>query len=353
MATFDKRISVRTNKISWRARIRRKGLPDLIKTFPRKTDAKLWAEEKETAIHSGLYTPSLEAKRHCVNDVLDIYEPEILQSLKDPYSRLKHLSTWRQEIGDIKLDELTKKHIKNFRKKLRNKVSDATANRYVASISAALSYAVEEPEWLIKNPALGIKKLPEPDGRKRFLNDEERDNLVAASASFPNYPEMHAIILIAITAGMRRGEILNLKWSDCDFGLRRLLIEDSKNEESRSVPLVGPALTSLIRWSKVRPLDSDVLVFPSHTKGAKNRPLDIDHAWRLVREAAGLTNFRFHDLRHTAASYLAMSGAGLRDIGDILGHKSLSMTLRYSHLTDDHKRKTVSRMVDTYFGAQI
>ena len=350
MASFDKRTSPVTGKISWRARIRRKGFPDLVQTFPRKTDAKRWAEETEAALSSGRYLSSLVAKRHRVKDVFNAYEPEILDRLKDPYSRLKHLAVWHSKLGDMALADLQPYHIKNFREKLRHQVSNATANRYVASLSAALGFAVKELGWIENNPALRVKKLREPKGRTRFLSDEERDNLIDACALFVKYPEMQTIVLIAITTGMRRGEILNLRWADCDFKSRRFIVRDSKNGTSRSVPLVGPALTSLVGCCKVRPLANKALIFPSHTEGAVNTPLDIDHAWQLVRKAAGLTNFRFHDLRHTAASYLAMSGAGLREIGDILGHKSLSMTLRYSHLTEDHKLQTVSRMVDKVFG---
>jgi len=92
------------------------------------------------------------------------------------------------------------------------------------------------------------------------------------------------------------------------------------------------------------------LVFPSHVSANPSHLFEIDHAWQLIRAKADLKDFRFHDLRHTAASYLAMSGAGLREIGDILGHKSISMTKRYSHLTEDHKHRTVSKMVHAVFG---
>ncbi|MDG2141464.1 MAG: hypothetical protein P8K27_08195 [Gammaproteobacteria bacterium] len=94
MASFDKRTSPLSGKISWRVRIRRKGLRDLIKTFSRKTDAKLWAEQTEASLSSGQNLSSLKAKKHRVKDVLDIYESEILGLLKDPCSHLYHLKAW-------------------------------------------------------------------------------------------------------------------------------------------------------------------------------------------------------------------------------------------------------------------
>ena len=350
MATFDKRISPHTGKISWRVRIRRTNLPALSKSFPNKTEARQWASTTEAALDEGRLNTVAAFKRHRANDVFDLYEADIVRRLKDSYNRIAHLKFWRAEIGSTLLHELSSYEIRSAREKLRATKSDSTTNRYLASLSAALSFAATELDWIDKNPVLKLKKLREPRGRTRLLSDSERKRLLQASTSLPKYPEMQVIILIALTTGMRRGEILNLRWSDCDFKLRRLIIRDSKNSESRSVPLADVTLNSLHKWENVRPLDASALIFPSHVSTNPSHLLEIDHAWQLIRAKAGLVDFRFHDLRHTAASYLAMSGAGLREIGDILGHKSIAMTKRYSHLTEDHKHRTVSRMVQTMFG---
>jgi integrase len=353
MATIDKRTSPRTGKVTWRVRIRRTNLPDITKSFSNKSEAKQWAFSTEAALIEGRLNTGAAFKKHRVNDVFDLYEDDIVRLLKDPYNRITHLKFWRIEIGSILLHELSSYEIRTARQKLRAKQLDSTTNRYLASLSAALSFAVNELDWIDKNPALKVKKFREPRGRTRFLSDSEREKLLQASTSLPKYPEMQIIILIALTTGMRRGEILNLRWSDCDFKLRRLIIRDSKNSESRSVPLADVTLTSLRKWGKVRPLDANALVFPSHVSANPSHLFEIDHAWQLIRAKADLKDFRFHDLRHTAASYLAMSGAGLREIGDILGHKSISMTKRYSHLTEDHKYCTVSKMVHAVFGESL
>ena len=352
MATIDKRTSPRTGKVTWRVRIRRTNLPDITKSFSNKSEAKQWAFSTEAALIEGRLNTGAAFKKHRVNDVFDLYEDDIVRRLKDPYNRITHLKFWRIEIGSILLHELSSYEIRTARQKLRAKKLDSTTNRYLASLSAALSFAVNELDWIDKNPALKVKKFREPRGRTRFLSDSEREKLLQASTSLPKYPEMQIIILIALTTGMRRGEILNLRWTDCDFKLRRLIIRDSKNSESRSVPLAEITLNSLRTWGKVRPIDANSLVFPSHVNSNPSHHLSIDHAWQLIRTKAGLEDFKFHDLRHTAASYLAMSGAGLREIGDILGHKSISMTMRYSHLTEDHKHRTVSRMVQAVFGEE-
>ena len=351
MATILKRLSARTGKISWHARVRRKN-HNLTKTFSRKADAQFWARSVEAAIDRGALPDSAQSRNRTVSDLLDLYEPHILQELKDATNRLYHLDHWRSEIGHIKLIELTPKHIKDYSDQLSTTVSPATTNRYVASLSAALTYAVKELYWLEKNPAFNVKKRTEPKARNRFLNDKERRDLIQAGSSLPKFPEMLPIIYLAITTGMRKSEILNLTWDDCDFTQRRITIRESKNGEQRVVPLLGPAFDELSRWAKIRPIDSNLHIFPSRRSPASKKLLDIDHSWRLVRDAAGLVNFRFHDLRHTAASYLAMSGASLLEIGDILGHKSQSVTMRYAHLTNDHKQKTVLRMIEQKLGAE-
>ena len=352
MASFEKLVSKKTGKKSWRARVRCKGTSDLSATFSRLTDAKHWAAQTEASIKSGNHLLIAKSKQQSVNDVLDLYEPEILQRLKDPFTRIQQLTYWRNEIGNLPLADVTTFVIKTRLEELQDNLSDSTVNRYTAALSGALTYAVKELEWLKTNPCLKIKRLKEPKGRTRFLSEQERHNLLAACQSLTNYPELKSIVLLAMTTGMRRSEILTLKWRDINFKTQRIVIWETKNNETRAVPLVGPALIALSHWAKVRPLDGSALVFPSHVPGKNNRPFDIDHAWCLAKKHAELKNFKFHDLRHTAASYLAMSGAGLREIGDILGHKTLSMVQRYSHLTEDHKCDTVTRMVQTVFGGQ-
>ena len=134
---------------------------------------------------------------------------------------------------------------------------------------------------------------------------------------------------------MRRGEILNLRWSDIDLDRRQLTIRDSKNGESRTVEInshLADTLGSLERRS-----DSP-LVFPSRHGQAYN---DIRASFLAACQKAGITAFRFHDLRHTFASHLVMKGIDLTTVKELLGHKTIQMTLRYSHLSQGHKKKAV------------
>ena len=349
MAIIESRTS-QSGATSWRVKIRIKGNPQVSATFKRRTDAKQWAAITESEILEDRYFKHAKSKSRTLNDAIKIYCEEGISHLKDPHTRISHLAYWEKELGTAYLAELTSNRILECRSKLAKVRSNSTANRYVATLSALLSFAANERQLLPSNPLKTIKKLKEPKGRTRILNERERINLINSCEAHKKYPEMIPIVLLAITTGMRRGEILNLRWADIDFRRQKIVIWNTKNNETRHVPLVGPALRAVREWSKIRPLNDSALLFPSQVKGNPQNIFHLDHAWRLVKSSTGLTDFRFHDLRHTAASYLAMNGAGLREIADILGHKTLAMVMRYSHLTEDHKHQTVTRMSNAIFG---
>lgn len=147
---------------------------------------------------------------------------------------------------------------------------------------------------------------------------------------------------------MRLGEILSIRWRDVDFERKRIVLHDTKNGSSRQVPLAGAATEELKKMlaakkaSKVQAIKpiGDELVFHGRGDGS----LNIRCAWDAAVKTAKLGNYRFHDNRHTAASYLAMNGATLLELSQILGHKTLSMVKRYAHLTEQHLHTVVERM---------
>jgi integrase len=191
-----------------------------------------------------------------------------------------------------------------------------------------------------------VRKPKEPRGRVRFLSDDERHALLAACQQSRN-PHLSLVVVLAVSTGGRRGELLALTWQYVDLKRGLLTFHDTKNGESRSVPLTGAALDLMRQHAKVRRLDTS-LVFPTPTG---EKPLGMRDAFENAVQRAGIVNFHFHDLRHTAASYLAMNGAGLREIADILGHKTLAIVQRYAHLTEAYTRSVVERMNTAIFGA--
>ena len=147
------------------------------------------------------------------------------------------------------------------------------------------------------------------------------------------------VVMLALSTGGREMEIWGLKWSDVDLKEGSVIFRDTKNGDTRRVAFSGPALTEFRR--KVRRIDTE-LVFPGRRD--KHKPISFRKPFETAVGAAGLKDFKFHDLRHTFASYMAMDGATLRDIADALGHRTLNMVLRYSHLTEEHSASVVRGM---------
>jgi len=351
VATIETRNS--GSNTSYRARVRIKGYKEVTASFPRKTDAKRWAADIEAKIRSGRYFPETH---YTLSDAIRRYSDHHLCQLKDAAKRSQHLAWWNDKIGHMRVSEIRSGLISEFRTVLQAEPSNygrhkgrprsnATVNRYLASLSAMFAYAVNEWEWVERNPCSKLKKLRESRGRTRFLSQYELSSLLSSCRKETDHPELEVIVLIAVTTGMRRGEILELRQSDIDRKRGRIIIRDSKNRESRSVALVGQVLHALNALNTVTSIRRDALLFPQLGTNSE-KPLDIDRLSAKAIKRAGLIDFTFHDLRHTAASYLAMNGAGLREIADILGHKTLEMVKRYSHLTEEHKHQTVARMAD-------
>lgn len=202
-------------------------------------------------------------------------------------------------------------------------------------------------EWSMahNNPTIGVRKLRESNGRIRYLTNDEAQRLVTQCAILEGEELRHGrrscikgIVVTALNTGMRKGEILGLKWSDIDFRQGIILLENPKNGQRREVPLNG-MLTRTLKTVKSRFEEGGQYVFCD----LDGKPFNnVRRSFNTALRRAGITDFRFHDLRHTFASHLVMAGVDLVTVKELLGHKSLDMTMRYSHLSPDHKRKAVS-----------
>ncbi|MBX9903972.1 MAG: site-specific integrase [Burkholderiales bacterium] len=354
----------------YRAQVRLRGYPPVSASFDRKTDAKAWATKVEAEMRDGRHFPMREAKRRTLADLIDRQLETVKSKRPRDYNRQKgHLGWWRVKLGNYTLAQVTPALIAEYRDKLQQENigtekapayrGPATANRFLYALSKAFSNAVKEWHWLQDNPVLRVNKETESTGRVRFLSDDERKALLAACKK-STLPELYLIVLMALTTGMRRGEILGLRWPDVDLERRLIVLQKTKNGERRSVPAVPEVAALLREYAKVRRLDTDLL-FPAKPIRKKSPviaekakdigPLWFDAWWYEALKQAGIQDFRFHDLRHTAASYLAMSGATTPEIAAVLGHKTLSMVKRYAHLSDQHTGAVVERMTRKYFGA--
>ncbi|MBS0656425.1 MAG: site-specific integrase [Verrucomicrobia bacterium] len=351
MGAITKRVS-ESGEITYRARIRLRGLPLVSATFTSKSKAKEWMQLTEAAIREGRYFKHAESKKHTLNDLVDRYIRHVLPTKpKSLVKQTAQLLWWKAQIGKHLLSDVTPALIVEYRDKLSqgitardSKRAPATVVRYLAALSHAFSTAVKEWGWLDDSPMRKVTRPKEPRGRIRFLNDNERKFLLEACQK-SDHAHLYTIVVLALSTGMRQGEIMHLTWDDVDFATNRIVLHDTKNGESRVLPLVGHARELLVQLSKLRRLDTRLLFPGKNTK----KPLDLRYAWEQAIKIAGIEDFRFHDLRHSAASYLAMNKATLGEIAHVLGHKTLQMVKRYAHHSEAHTTKVVTQMNSNIF----
>jgi len=370
MANINKRVAS-DGSISFQARVRLKGYPEQAATFERLTDAKRWVQDTEAAIRDGRHFKTTEAKRHTLGELIDRYLLEVMPGKpKSAKDQTRQLNWWKAQLGKYALADVTSTLLAEYRNKLASGMledgsmtrqveqldgkiktlaveprSPSTVLRYLAALSHAFTNAVKEWRWLERNPMLDVTKPKQPQGRVRFLSDDEREALLRECKA-SSQPDVYLAVVLALSTGARQMELMGLRWDQVDLNRKVITLYETKNGEIRALPLVHHAYELMKDRAKVRRIDTN-LVFP-----AKNpeKPVDLRDPFEKALERAGILNFRWHDLRHSCASYLAMNGASLAEIAEVLGHKTLQMVKRYAHLSHAHTSKVVERMNQKIFG---
>ena len=243
-----------------------------------------------------------------------------------------------QAWGEIDLVRITPRLIEDYKVQRLGKVTPATFNREFNTIKNLFRKAVEWG-YLRENPTVPVKWIKTGKQAVRFLSDDEIQRLIAACAA-SGHAQFYGIVVVALNTGMRKGEILRLRWSDVDFKRRQIRVVSSedgntKNYDSRVIPM-NRSVENLLR-KHPRRLDSPY-VFPGESGQMFNK---TNYHFTKAVKRSGIPHARFHDLRHTFASHLVMKGIDLRTVQELLGHKDMRMTLKYAHLAPDHVRKAV------------
>jgi integrase len=260
----------------------------------------------------------------------------------------KYLANFKESFGENQLlSTITYDKVETYRNTLRQKPvtansngvetvrglrKDASVNREMACLHHLFNKAVEW-DMMEKSPFEHKQslRLKENNKRMRFLNEDEISSLLSACA-----PHLKPIVETAILTGMRRGEILSLKWDQIRGGF--IYLEKTKTNEARQIP-VSDDLEAILKDIRRKEHLRSEYVFTFQGRRIE-RDLHVGFGRALKR--AGLQDFHFHDLRHTFASQLILNGGSLKDVQELLGHKSMTMTLRYAHLTQESKRKAVN-----------
>jgi integrase len=184
---------------------------------------------------------------------------------------------------------------------------------------------------LVENPVKRIKRTSEDGGRERWLRAEEREALLA-SVQHPDAPDwLYPLIVMALGTGARRGELFGLAWADVELDRGVAYLSRTKNDKPRVLSLLAPVVAVLRDWkarAKIRRIGKDHVFSAGY--------YTLDKPWHEALARAEIENFRFHDLRHSCASYLAQAGVPQRTIMEAMGHKSLAASQRYMHLDTEH-----------------
>lgn len=317
------------------------------KTCLTKAEAKEWVAEVEYELKKGIITKEILRKR-VLRDVIQDYEKTMLPHLRNARNIRQHLVWWNRHLGKFELATILPAHIADGKEKLLTEpglrgfmLKPATIHRYLASLSGLFEWLLKEKHWIQENPVKKIRWPKINNARARFLTEKEISNLLNACDQSRN-TRLGIYVRIALLTGMRKGELLSLCWKDVDFERKQIMLEDTKNGDSRSIPMVGE-LKNILHDLATQELSSiDMLLFPGVEDPSKSR--DFQTAWKRALKLANIQDFTFHDLRHCAATIMLEAGVPHFAVARVLGHRLLNTTLRYSHLTEQAARDALEHI---------
>jgi integrase len=331
MATFRKRGT------KWQVQIRRDGHPPLSRTFTLKSDAEAWARQTEAALERGeLSVASRSLREITLLSLLEKYA-EAVTPQKKGRSAEKYLlrNIMGHRVAELCLDRLTPSAVAAYRDERLKLVSPSSVRRELAILQHCIEIAGRD--WgikLPKNPVAEITKPSQNRPRERRIAHDELSRIHGALRYAKN-PLLEKIIYFAIHTGMRRGEILSIRWKDINWDARTAYLADTKNGHSRSVPLTHQALAAIP--SKPTTAKDTDRVFPIS-------PNAVRLAWERLKRRANISDFRFHDLRHEAISRFFELGLSVPEVSLISGHRDPRMLARYTHLKAEDLAKKLEKL---------
>ena len=314
--------SFRQHGNGWQARVRRKGTPDQTKSFLSLQEAHKWARSVEIEIDRGTYVDTSNAQKTTMAELIERYIEDVLPRMKGEIEdRIRLNAIKKHPACKIRVSNLTPTVMGKYRDDRLTKVSAGTVIRELAYLSSIINHARREWGINIDNPIRMVRKPQSPQGRDRILSTSERQALlVAVKPAGRRNVWLEPVVKFALETAMRRGELLSLRWNNIDLNRRTALLETTKNGERRLVPLSSSAIDTLNK-------------LPRHI-GGEVFPVSACALAAMFNRAvvrAGISNFRFHDLRHTAITELAKKLPNLVELSAVSGHKSLKMLQRYYH----------------------
>jgi integrase len=259
---------------------------------------------------------------------------------------LPHL---REAFGELLLKDVTPDKVNIYLEEKLKRYSPSTCRYHLSLLKHAFNVAAKQWRILPDNPLRDVKlPVKVQNERKRYLTPQEMERLLAACS-----PHWKRLILTALHTGMRKNEIVSLKWEQIRLEERCLLLDETKNGEGRPVPLNG-TMVALLNEVKTEQESAGIVssfVFVNPYNGKPYRR-DSDAGWYTALKRAGLSDVHFHDLRHTVASYLRMQGVDLLTLPELLGHKDGRMTKRYAHASSTYRLAAIETLDRAYLFQQ-
>ncbi len=281
-----------------------------------------------------------EKKQYTFSDLVERYADYAPGRVRSWERSLKPVvGQLTKEFGDMYLDDITTHAVEAYQSQLiRRGLAVATVNKHMTILKMLIAKAVDwemTKESILKN-IRKVKALKGANRRLRYLSIDECQSLIKACE-----PHLAPIVIAAVNTGMRKGEILALKWNNIDLVHGFILLDKTKNGERREIP-INQTLRETLQ-GVTRRLDISYVFYDSAT----GKPFhDIKRSFNTACRRAEIRDFHFHDLRHTFASHLVMAGIDLTTVKELLGHKDIKMTLRYAHLASSHKVEALRKFDD-------
>ena len=340
---------VKTNSGSWKAIIRITGNPIVTKTFRIKRDATDWARTTEDEIIRGVYIAKSHSEKTTIADALDRYLKEITPTKKPSSQKpeIRREKIVRKHLGKYSLASLSAANVAQYRDKRLSEGMSASSVRLELALLSHL-YTIAIKEWgmgLVVNPLSNIRKPKPAKGRDRRLVGNEEERLLDACESHSN-PMVAWVVKLAMYTAMRHSEIINLTREQVNLAKKSIYLADTKNGDSRTVPLTNKACEVIqdAMNNPTRPEDTQYIFFGEPGRNGMRKPYDTKSAWYDSIQKAEIEGLRFHDLRHEATSRFVEAGLSDLEVASITGHKSLQMLKRYTHLRTDNLSDKIANM---------
>jgi len=302
-----------------------------------------------------------------VSDLIKVYKEKRLVDFKDAWTPQQQLKKWESVLGFITLDELDAAQITAAKNTILEGKSPKTVNNYLSALSSCFDYAIKHLHWINANPVKNVAKEAVNNEIVRYLTNEERKRFFEGLESSKS-PTLKVLCHFGINTGCRKGEAHGLTWDDIDFEKNTISFTKAKrvrtctgiDEDGELIIERNKVTPTLKNGSKLKVISMKHLgslrgLLLEHKLRSTSEyvfPQDTQHSFRYLLKKCNIDNFRFHDLRHSCASYLVQAKVPLLNVAHHLGQKDYNSVLRYAHLAEDVTEETGSIVADRIYGNQ-